>query len=122
MRSKNRYSYSFGRNEIALDEAHELPTSFYSLLQKWKIQAEEKAESGDVKWYSKSVSIDFTYQEKCYRLIAEDFFDEEKVDKMNSGKLHCGYYHAVIESLQATIKKDLQEMGATDICCYGYLD
>ena len=81
MRSKNRYSYSFSGNEIALDEAHELPISFYSLLQKWKIQAEEKAESGDVKWYSKSVSIDFTYQEKCYRLIAEDFLTKKKLIK-----------------------------------------
>ena len=121
MRSKNRYSYSFSGNEIALYEAHELPTSFYSLMNKWKKQAEQMTNE-EVGWYSKSVSIDFTYQEKRYRLIAEDFFSEEKVDLMNAGKLNSGYYHAIIEKLQATIKKDLQEMGATDICCYGFLD
>ena len=40
MRSKNRYSYS--GNEIALDEAAELPAEFYALMEKWKEQAEQK--------------------------------------------------------------------------------
>ena len=119
MRSKNRYSYF--DNEIALDEANELPTVFYSLMNKWKEQAEQMTNE-KVGWFSRNVSIDFTYQEKRYRLIAEDFFSEEKVDLMNAGKINSGYYHAIIEKLQATIKQDLQEMGATDICCYGYLD
>ena len=81
-----------------------------------------KANGDDINWFSKSVSIVFTYKEKKYRLIAEDFFSEEKVDKMNSGKIQGGYYHAVVESLKTSIKKDLLEIGATNVCCYGYLD
>jgi len=122
MRSKNRDSYPLINNVIALDEATDLPAEFYALMEKWKKQADQKAKGNDVNWFSKDVSINFTYQEKMYRLIAEDFFSEEIVDKMNCGKLNCGYYHAVVETLQAPIKNDLLEMGATNVSCYGFLD
>ena len=120
MRSKNRYSYF--AEEIALDEATELPEQFYALLEKWREQAWEVRESDKIDWYSKDVSIVFVYQEKRYRLIAEDFFSDELVDKMNRGQLNSGYYHAIVESIQGTIKSDLLQMGAADVCKYGYLD
>lgn len=122
MRSKNQYSYSFDHSDIALDEATELPEEFYTLMEKWKKQVQELDERDKISWYSKGVCIDFKYNEKKYRLIAEDFYSEEIVDKMNVGKLNGGYYHALVESIQGKIEKDLLCMGATNVCCYGYLD
>ena len=123
MRSKNRYSYSGNSTvEIALDEATELPEAFYALLEKWRDLAKRVHDSDRVNWFSRSVATDFLYREKRYRLIAEDFYPDEIVDKMNCGHLNSGYYHAVVESIQGQIKADLLQMGATDVENYGFLD
>ncbi len=120
MRSKNRWSYLSG--DIALDEATELPEEFYKLFEKWKEQVKEIYDGDKISWYSKDVSIDFVYNGKNYRLIAEDFYDDEIVDLANKGELHSGYLHAVVESLTANVEKDLEKMGAVDILSIGFLD
>ncbi|MBO4950752.1 MAG: hypothetical protein J6E38_07030 [Clostridia bacterium] len=120
MRSKNRWSYF--SDDIALDEATELPQEFYELLEKWKKQVKEVYDGDEISWYSKDVAITFVYKGKSYRLIAEDFYEDEIVDLSNKGKLHGGYLHAVVESLTSRIGNDLEKMGAVDIRRFGFLD
>lgn len=120
MRSTNRDSYLF--NEIALDEARELPEVFFTLLKKWRELADQSARENKVNWFSKGVSVVFFYGEKEYRLIAEDFFNDEIVEKINTGKVNGGYYHAVVETLSSMVKKDLLDIGATNVVTFGYLD
>ena len=120
MRSKNPYSYF--SEELALDEAKELPEEFYTCLTKWKKDVLEIYDSNTVSWYSKNVSTSFVYNGKKYRIIAEDLYTDETVDKANKGKIHIGYLHAVVESFQGSIKEDLMKLGASDIKSIGFLD
>ncbi|MBQ2885334.1 MAG: hypothetical protein IJE43_16530 [Alphaproteobacteria bacterium] len=120
MRSKNPYSYNSG--EIALDEAKDLPKEFYDCFERWKERVREVHNSDKITWYSKTVSISFVYDGKEYRLIPEDFYPEEVVNKANKGELHSGYHHAVVESLQGEIEKDLMKIGASNIKKIGFLD
>jgi len=114
--------YSYFSEEIALDEANDLPKEFYGLLEKWKNQVMTKYHDKTISWYSKNVSTTFEYNKKTYRLIAEDFYQEEMIDKAKKGDLHIGYFHAVVESLQSEIEKDLIRIGASNIKSIGFLD
>lgn len=120
MRAKNPYSYISG--QIALDEATDLPKEFYDCFEVWKERVREIHNSDKITWYSKDVSISFVFGGKEYRLIPEDFYPEDIVDKANKGELHRGYHHAVVESLQGEIGRDLEKIGATDIRKIGFLD
>ena len=120
MRTKNPYSYL--SEEIALDEAKDLPQEFYDCLNEWKKDILEIYNGNKVSWYSKNVSTTFVYNGKKYRVIAEDLYSDIIVDKARRGEIHIGYLHAVVESFQRNIEQDLIKLGASDIKNIGFLD
>ena len=84
-----------------------------TLKQKWKTKFEAKKKEWDKNpgWPAKNVETEFSLNGINYSLFPDDI-----------GLTYDCWDQGFMESIQAEITKDLEELGATDIYNTGYLD
>lgn len=106
---------------VAISDAKKLPQSFFDKLEEWRRMAQELLDSGRIKWYSKYVITEFTYNDIHYSVTARDVFAPE-VYKLYEEKCCLNMLDAVLEGVQMNISDDLKALGAEDVWNYGLLD
>jgi hypothetical protein len=108
-------------NEILIDQATDLPESFYQALEAWKIEADEILHGDQIQWYAKLAHTTFEYGGKTYDIRPHHVFAPEVVAKYRKNYMD-GVLEAGFEILQGTIRRDLEALGATNVQNYGFLD
>lgn len=99
--------------KVYINDANDLPSSFWTLVDKWKELAKKEVSDGPSLWYAKNASTTFELNGITYVINPWDIFEDD---------IESPQKHAYFESLQGTIRRDLEAIGAKNIQNFGMLD
>ena len=94
----------------------ELPEKIAALVEEWKDKKELYRERFGSGWPAKLVTTSFIYEGEKY-VLSPDSFAKEEINPYR-----YPWESGLMECYQCDLKRDLEELGATNVFNLGFLD